>query len=511
MSTDPAPPSTTVAQRLQVALTELRHAAAVGTSEADRSQTTSRRATAAREGELVVCKEETAPLRLASMYLRERETDLAGRCTLARWGGEWWRFRSRTGWYARAESELVRADLYPFLDRIVKVVETRRGPVYQPLAPNKNLISNVVDALMSNGYARRPLGEPPCWLDGTAHFDPRDVLVCPNALVNLSTGERMDPTPEFFTIGGVATAFDADAARPEEWLAFLRSLWPTDPDCIITLQMLMGYLLTPDTRHQKLFLLIGPKRSGKGTIARVIRALVGATNVAGPSLSSLQGEFGLQSLIGKLVGIVSDARLGPKADQALIAERLLSISGEDAIDINRKNLPFITLRLPTRILILSNELPRLADASGALASRFVVLKTRRSFFGNEDKELEERLLAELPAILQWAIEGWNLLRDRGAFPQPSSAMEDVRALEELASPILSFVDDCCQIDKENEADVADLFDRWQRWCDKNGKLSMGTIQNFSRDLRAAVPDLELQRRRLPDGTRRRIYAGIGLR
>jgi putative DNA primase/helicase len=76
--------------------------------------------------------------------------------------------------------------------------------------------------------------------------------------------------------------FDARASAPREWLAFLKKLWPNDPETIGTLQEWFGYLLTPDTRQQKILFLLGPKRSGKGTIARVLGELVGATNFAGP-------------------------------------------------------------------------------------------------------------------------------------------------------------------------------------------------------------------------------------
>jgi hypothetical protein len=38
------------------------------------------------------------------------------------------------------------------------------------------------------------------------------------------------------------------------------------------------------------------------------RRPVGDDNVAGPTLSSLGGEFGLQPLIGKPLAVVSDAR-----------------------------------------------------------------------------------------------------------------------------------------------------------------------------------------------------------
>ena len=62
----------------------------------------------------------------------------------------------------------------------------------------------------------------------------------------------------------------------------------------------------------------------------------------------------------------------------IAVERLLSISGEDSITVDRKYRAPWTGRLPTRFLILTNELPRFADSSGALASRFVLLDPHES-------------------------------------------------------------------------------------------------------------------------------------
>ena len=64
---------------------------------------------------------------------------------------------------------------------------------------------------------------------------------------------------------------------------------------------------------------------------------------------------------------------------------------------------------------MTNELPRLEDQSGALASRFVVLTVRESFYGREDPDLLDRFVPELPAILNWALEGWDRLYQRGRF------------------------------------------------------------------------------------------------
>ena len=165
-------------------------------------------------------------------------------------------------------------------------------------------------------------------------------------------------------------------------------------------------------------MLVGPKRSGKGTIARVLRGLVGTENVCGPTLASLGTNFGLWPLLGKSIAQISDARLGGRADQAAIVERLLSISGEDALTVDRKILESITCKLKTRIMLLTNELPRLLDSSGAFASRLIVLQLRESFYGREDHELIDKLLAELPGILVWAIEGWYRLHQRRRFLQP---------------------------------------------------------------------------------------------
>ena len=58
------------------------------------------------------------------------------------------------------------------------------------------------------------------------------------------------------------------------------------------------------------------------------------------------------------------SRLGGRTDSQIVVERLLSISGEDALTIDRKNLEPTTVKLPTRLMVFSNELPRLGDSSG---------------------------------------------------------------------------------------------------------------------------------------------------
>jgi putative DNA primase/helicase len=339
-------------------------------------------------------------------------------------------------------------------------------------------------------------------------------LICRNATVNLAAlpdpAAVLPPTPRLFALSAADVDYDPAAPAPALWKQFLTELWDDDTESWDTLAEVMGYLLTPDTTQQKIFLIVGPPRSGKGTIGRIIRRLLGEANVAGPTLSSLGTNFGLWPLMGKPCAIIADARLGGRADMAAITERLLSISGEDGQTIDRKNLTPVTMQLPTRFLILTNELPRIADASGALASRFVVLRLNETFLGREDTGLTERLTEELGGILLWAIEGWRRLRSRGHFIQPQAALADVQELHDLASPMKAFIRDACDVGAALSVKTTTLYDVWKKWCEGNGKKEPGEASRFGRDLRAAAPWVTVVQPRAGE-ERFRCYQGIALK
>jgi len=283
-------------------------------------------------------------------------------------------------------------------------------------------------------------------------------------------------------------------------------LWGDDLESVALLQEWMGYCLVGDTSQQKMLLLVGPKRSGKGTIGRILTRLVGAGNVAGPTTSSLAGAFGLQPLIAKSLAIVSDARFTGE-NVGVVVERLLCISGEDTLTVDRKFLGSITMKLPTRFMFLTNELPRMNDASGALAGRFVILRLMHSFYGQEDPALTTKLMEELPGILLWSIDGLKRLRARGHFVQPQAVAEAVREMEDLASPVLAFVRDCCIVAPGHRVWVDDLYRAWKQWCEQDGRTITSHKHIFGRDLAAAVPGV-IRRRGAGDVP---FYEGIDLK
>jgi putative DNA primase/helicase len=221
----------------------------------------------------------------------------------------------------------------------------------------------------------------------------------------------------------------------------------------------------------------------------------------------LASDFGLAPLIGKPLAIVSDARISGRTDAGVIVERLLTISGEGRVDIDRKYQEAWTGKLPTRFVLISNELPRLTDSSGALAGRMILLRLTRSFYGKEDLGLFDRLVPELPGIFLWACKGWERLRELGAFVQPQTGQELIEHLEELSSPVTAYVRDRCNTDKPGlEVECKVLFDDWCEWCKSVRRKEPGTAQSFAKDLRAACP-LVCTYRTTREGKDMRLFRG----
>ena len=179
------------------------------------------------------------------------------------------------------------------------------------------------------------------------------------------------------------------------------------------------------------------------------------------------------------------------------------------LSIDRKNRDLLTVKLPTRFTILTNELPRLTDASAALPSRLLTLQLTRSWYGQEDTDLTQTLLQEREGIFLWAIEGLKRLRERGRFVQPASGQETARRLVELSSPVTAFVQDRCELGADKTVNKRTFFEEWRRWCTESGHEA-GSVATFGRNLMAAFAEIQPSRPR-EGGIRLNNYTGIGLR
>jgi putative DNA primase/helicase len=477
-----------------------------------------------------ICEEVDDPHRLATLHLKARGMTPDGDYTLRHYREEFFRWdgsayhavsngevnaaltRLAKAEFDRENRELVEAWLAWREDASDEEKEKSKDP---PTARkvHARLIGDVSNALVSLVILPGET-EAHSWLYAYGHpgWDPKEVIPCKNCLVHIPSlvaGQQpaiLPPTPTFFNTYALDFDFDPKAPAPAHWLKFLRDLWGEDRQSIDTLQEWFGYCLVPDNSQEKILAMFGPKRSGKGTIAKVLKALIGDANVAGPTLGSLTGLFGLAPLINKPLAIIADARMSRRTDEAVVIERLLSISGNDTLTVDRKHKESWTGVLLSRLLLISNELPQLRDASGALPGRLILLRMLVSFFGREDRKLFDKLRPELPGILLWGVEGWRRLRERGHFIQPESGEGMVRQLEEIASPVGAFLREEYTLAAGCEVEVGDIFRKWCIWCEARNRKP-GSSTAFGRDLRAVFPGLELAKRREGE-SRVNYYQGL---
>jgi putative DNA primase/helicase len=394
------------------------------------------------------------------------------------------------GAYRIVDDQDIRADMWTFLDKARASRTSGRGKDAKqeigPFLPDSKSVNETLAALNAVVHLNPDMNVP-CWLNGRDDLPPNELIAFPNGLLDLRDDRFHPVDTNFFTTAALGFDYVASAPEPIEWKKFLNQIFDGDDrdEQIAGLQEMFGYMLTDDTSQEKVFLLLGPKRSGKGTMLAVLRKLLSKNSVIGPSLKSLGTNFGLQSMIAKQLAIIDDLRVGAPKDQDVLIENVLKITGRGLFTIDRKYKAHWTGTLPVKLLLVSNVLPKLGDDSAALASRFISFTTRISFYRRENPRLLEDVLApELAGIFHWALEGLRRLRERGYFVETNESRDTREQLANLGSPARAFLAECCKMDPKEHVEKDDLYNAWCDYQERN-KSHPGSMERFFAALYAA--------------------------
>ena len=409
--------------------------------------------------------------------------------------------------YEVIEEATIRARVYTFLDKCKKA--GKQGAI-APFNPSPASVSGALDAVKSIVHLpNHPNTKPPIWLEDYARTKPEasKLVSLMNGLFHLEDSILIPHSLGFFTQNSLPFEYNPLATSPT-WEAFLQSIWPDDQESIDLLQEMFGYILSGDTRQQKFFNVIGPRRSGKGTINKVLVALLGQHNTVAPELGELCDTFGLQPWLGKLLASFTDAR-APERNRSAVVSQLLRIVGGDTITVNRKNKESWNGYLPTRLVIYSNEVLQLTENSNALTGRMLVLKMTKSFFNKEDTDLSHKLEQELSGVFNWAMAGLKRRIARGGhFVQPESGREYLDLMAELGNPIGSFVEDALIFEASAVVSKDDVFSAYKHWALKKS-MAPGTEQAFKRRFLAATQENCVKSDLIrTNGERSHVYMGV---
>ncbi len=446
--------------------------------------------------------------------IEELEYNIEGITTITHWRDEFFVWMG-THYERRTDTE-IEARIRNILEMARTSVQGKDGrSAIRPFNPKDGDIREVKNALKHHALLPADIVTP-IFRDAVSDDPaPRDLIPLRNGLLHLPTGKLLEHSARFFNLHVSNVDFDPIAPEPKVWGNALAQQFSNDEDQIAALQEWFGYCLSGDTSQQKILVEIGPTRSGKSLHVKVLSELLGTDSVAAVALTGFGKSFGLQNLIGKSLAVVTDAAESPHemADDAV--SRLKSISGEDPQSIERKYLLNWNGKLDARIWLIANHPLKFHDKSGALAARFIVIQTQKSFIGEEDPHLLEKLQPELPGILNWAIQGLQRLRARGRFVAPDSSLPMLALMTEHMAPVKRFLEECCDLGSDYSIAQSDLYQEWKRYCAETGyERFAGTLTSFVEALLAAYVGVTETRPHAPGKhgrALRRAFQGVRLK
>jgi putative DNA primase/helicase len=141
----------------------------------------------------------------------------------------------------------------------------------------------------------------------------------------------------------------------------------------------------------------------------------------------------------------------------------------------------------------------------------VVLRMTNSFYGKEDADLSNKLMAELPGIFNWSLEGLRRRVNRGGyFIQPKTGQELTEMMEEVSNPLGTFFDDVLVLEPAGFVLKEDVFTVYKKWC-HNRNIVVGSSLAFKRKFLAATQHLPIKAKQRRTGAEDRAYVYEGVR
>lgn len=295
--------------------------------------------------------------------------------------------------------------------------------------------------------------------------------------VDLRTGTAVENSPEHNLTVMIPHAFNPEAECPR-FFAFLEQVFENDPDAAAKtafLQQWMGYMLMPTAKFQKMLWLVGPGANGKSILTALMTAMLGCESVSTVPLATFGSRFSTSDLLGKLANITDEAG----ADYYLSDGTVKEVVGGSRIRAEHKGQDAFSFDVFARLVVSTNHLPRTKDTSHGYFRRIAILELNRIFDKTEqDPDLLEKLVEEMPGIVRFAVEGAGELLRNGAFIDlPSSDAAIERYMSE-ANPVRQFVAEALipdAVDPVTESAIKvrkiDLYALFKVYCQQHGNIA----------------------------------------
>ena len=346
-----------------------------------------------------------------------------------------------------------------------------RDGVYQPIA--RHFIDGKVGRMLgnkANAYYINVVGD---LAEKQNRVDEADVNDNPNEInlqngwFNLVTGEVTPHTPDrWSTVQLPVDSTKGTTEAKDELLAFINKVIPAD--AITLVQMMCGYCLHYDASYQRAFLLYGKGRNGKGTLLKMIQAMLGEDNHSTESLEKLSDtRWGTANLFGMMANIVDDiseTTIRDSSDFKMLA------AGE-TISAERKNKDPFKFKNKAKLIFSANAIPKSIDKTRGFYRRWVFIDMDGKVIPRKEviRDYYKKLTTPegLSVFFHWAVEGLQALLALNQFPTSQSSDNLLGNYKKENDPVLTFVKEHLTY-KANakHLKVANLRDAYKKWCEE---------------------------------------------
>lgn len=326
-----------------------------------------------------------------------------------------------------------------------------------------------------------------------------------NGLYNLIEDTLLPHSPEFCSTVQLAVSYDKEAKCPQ-FKEFLTQSMGGDMEQVKLIQEMMGYFLIPVNYAQKCFVIVGAAGAGKSVLLRVLNdILLGKENVSNVSWQALNERFKTAELFGKLANIFADLPTKNIDDNGIFK----ALVGEDYLTVEKKNQNPFSFSCTARLLFSCNSIPKnYGDRSEGFYRRLIIIRFNHTVPPeNRDPNLIDKFRAEADGIFLFALEGLKrLISNDYIFSETDKNKKELQQYREDSDSVLSFIRECCVLNKEYSVGSTELFNVYKAYCEECG-LKPYSHRMFVQQLINSNDHIE---RNVDKLGKRRILTGIKL-
>lgn len=304
-------------------------------------------------------------------------------------------------------------------------------------------------------------------------FDRNPVLTFQNGTLEIETGKFREFSQGDYCSIIMDYDYDPNASCPV-WEHFIEDVTDYEPRRQEILQFIAGYVLFPNCKHQKVFILVGSGGNGKSVYLEIIQKLFGDSNVTHVEPTGLTKEFERIRLKDSLLNIGSD--INSDFSKGEIREWLLKIADGTSIQACYKGMNHIDFIPRCKLVYACNALPT-AETINGLNRRMQFVDFPCQYVETPDDtkprqkqrdiNIINKLDNELSGIFNWAYAGYKTLVTVGYFTDAPEQENLIRQFEQTSNPVSVFCEDYEQSFKKSVS-RSEIYSWYIQWCEDTG-------------------------------------------